>query len=60
MILATCGDLQQVFANQDPIAFAEEVQRSPETLKSINEVTVTGDSAKVTATVDVAPPLMSP
>ncbi|WP_102143848.1 hypothetical protein [Mycobacterium hubeiense] len=52
MIRASCGELRELFAGMEPEAFADAMARTPERIKSIDEVTVTGDAAKVTATVD--------
>jgi hypothetical protein len=53
LILATCGELRQYFKDEDPKTFPDEIRRSPETLKSVDDVMVTGEAAKVTATVNV-------
>jgi hypothetical protein len=56
VILATCGDLRDRYKKQDSKAFADEIKRSPETLKSIDEVDLMGAAAKVTVTIDAGGP----
>lgn len=52
MASLSCGDLRNYFSEISAEELAQRVAQTPETIRSIDEVTVTGQSARATVTVD--------